>query len=281
MRPESLEFLEIQSPGAPTRLVWQVPAGRVTGYLVYRTARWFPPAMAPELFAGRMSEHVTEERLARGATSVVEAAAPRYCAVLWLDATDRARPVDGLRETFVTDAADDAFFVAEEIQGRTFVRARWSPRPERPETDRVELWIEPSRPEGADLRDRLDGRVPPTHVVPPGGDGFVDTESAEGFQTFYVAVAVDRTGDRQPLRLATGALLRLNAAVCPSVEGAARLEALNRAIEAQLEDDLKRRSLTRAALDERLERARDLAPDDPAWDRLELEAERRFGPRPG
>ena len=276
-RPERLDFLRVQLPGRPVCLTWRRPPGRVEGYMVLATQNPFPPELTAEIWRGRMDDFVYQVRTNGTSTEFRSDEAAGFYAVLAVQAGDVWLPVQNLREDSDRTETPLALSPVEVTQERTFVRARWTPLPSVERDREVHVWRLASPPAEDHLGSMVLGLVPPHHRLDPSCDGFIDTITEEGFRVYYVAVAVDLTGGRRPLRLITGAFQRLEAPAFLEAGGYAKHETLVQAVVDQLELELQLSDTTAEELRARLARADDLAPRHPDLARIAARARKRFG----
>lgn len=275
MSPDTLEFLAVARPGEATMLTWLPPSGDVAGYVVYATKNPFPPRMAPELFAGRMAAYVRETPLGPDVHELrLEATEPFY-AVVAKRADGAVAVAADLRE--VSSTAPRRLEAAMGVQCRTYLRARWIPRPHRGRAAEVAVYIMDDAPEDEDLGAMLSGSAAPDYRLDPLGDGFIDTATPRDFRKFYAAVLVSADGSRRPLRLLVGGFQRLEAPVYLSEEGPALQRALMEAVTLQIASELRAREVDEGEIRAMLDRALDLSPDHDEVRRLAALAAKRFG----
>lgn len=273
-RPDELEFFKVERPGAPLALAWN-PAEGAGSYLVYATDNPFPPAMAKELFAGRMGAFVSEREVS-GARFETDEASAFYAVVAKLEG-DVWIAAERVRDAF-HDSADQSlehFELAPATQARTFVRGRWGAT----SAVKVELFVRDDRPSSRELTAMIRGEDTPSATFAGSCDGFVDTKTEPEWRKFYGAVAIDAQGGRRPLSLELGPFVHVRRAGYLEEPAAAerKLGELMDAVVRQLDVEVRARSSTRDGLEEKLARAKALYPAYRGLKRVEEAIEERFG----
>ncbi len=276
-RPNAINFVRIREPGRPVELTWVAPHAEVAGYKLYATDNPFPAEMAGPLFAGQMRQFVDEQTLGPGETSYRAARADNFYAMVWYDVDDNYYVVDGLQEP--QEAAEIFIDVTsmEATQPRTYLRVRWVPPPVDMRDREVHVFVRDVAPNKSALGRMASGATEPDFVLPPRGDGFIDTVTEVEWRKHYVALAVARDGSRRPLDLTSGGFLRLEAPNYLEREGARKAANLFGKVCEQLQRDLERRSITADDMRERFERADNLSPFDPSLQQLKDKAAERYG----
>ncbi|PIE18018.1 MAG: hypothetical protein CSA66_05160 [Proteobacteria bacterium] len=276
-RPQQLHFLRIRNPGKPLTLVWDPPAGVPAGFVVFATDNRFPPQMAAPLFAGQMRQFVDEIELERDALEFTTARAEAFYAVIWFDIDDNYQPVDNLREpdAATSPPVDIKSFAFTQV--RSYLRIKYRP-PVVPMRDlHVDLFVRDIEPTELALARMAEGSMNPDFVLPPRGDGFIDTLTAREWRKHYVAVAVGKDGTRRPLDLEAGGFLRLEEPQHLERGGKRKCDKLMEAVRDQLELELQRRSVSAEDFAKMVKRADDLSPFNPMIERIKRKARERFG----
>lgn len=275
-RPQSLNFLKIRDTSRPTTLLWDDPGPSCRGFIVYATNNPFPPQMAGPLLAGKMRQFVDENRFEPGTHRLVVARPESYYCVVWIDDEDNIEAASGLREPGETKEVLIDVKAHAATQVRTYLRARYRPGVVEFRDESVHVWVRDVEPNKAALNKMASGEFPPDYVLPPTGDGFIDTATEQEWKKFYVAIAVGQDGVRRPQELEIGGYVRLEDAQLLEKGGKRKLEQVVELIRNQLEVDLQRKSLTVDECKEMLKRADDLAPFHPVIAQLKQKARERF-----
>jgi len=276
-QPSTIDFLKIRDPGRPATIRWTHPGPTCTGFVVYATSNPFPPQMAPQLFAGKMRQFIDEEKLDGRQKGLSVARAEKFYAVVWYDEDGNCRAVEGLgepeelREVFIDLKASAA------TQARTYLRVKYLPGIVEFRDAAVHVWVRDVEPNKAALAKMASGEIPPDHVLPARGDGFVDTATEPEWRKFYVALALGKEGARRPLSLEIGGYVRLEDPQFIEREGKKKFDEIIELVRNQLEVDLQRKSVTADEIKASLKRADDLAPFHPTIARLRQKAKERFG----
>ncbi|MCC6620032.1 MAG: hypothetical protein IT385_02185 [Deltaproteobacteria bacterium] len=276
-RPATLDFLKIKDPGRPATIRWTHPGSACTGYVVYATSNPFPPPMAAQLLAGKMKTFVDEEKLDGRQKDFRVARAEKFYCVVWYDEDGNCRQVEGLAEP---EDLREVFIDLKPVaatQARTYLRVKYLPGIVEFRDAAVHVWVRDVEPNKAALAKMASGEIPPDHVLPARGDGFVDTLTEPEWRKFYVALALGKEGARRPLSLEIGGYVRLEDAQFIERDGKKKYEEIIELVRNQLEVDLQRKSVTADEIKASLKRADDLAPFHPTIARLRQKAKERFG----
>jgi len=275
-RPTELHFIKIRNPGKPLVLQWDA-AAEAAGYIVYATENRFPPNMAAPLFEGKMRAFIDEVQLDRGTAELRVARAESYYGVAWYDVDDNYFAATNVREPtgdleILLDLKAYAF-----TQTRTYLRIKYQPGVVPMRDLQVDLYVRDVEPNNAALARIAEGTMNPDFVLPPKGDGFIDTVTEQEWRKHYVAVAVGNDGVRRPLGLEAGPYQRLEEPQYLEREGKRKCDLLMEKVRDQIELDLQRRTITAEEVEGMLTRADDLSPFNPMVDRLKRRARERFG----
>ncbi len=276
-RPETLQFLKTRDADRATTLLWDPPGATCAGYIVYATNNPFPPNMVGPLLAGKMKQFIDENRLEPTVKELRVARAEKYYCVVWTDGDDNWAQVANLREpsSDVKEVFIDLKAFAA-TQARTYLRGRYKPGIVGFRDAAVHLWVRDVEPNKAALAKMASGEVPPQHVLPAQGDGFVDTATEPEWRKHYVALALGKDGVRRALELELGGYVRLDEPQFLARDGKKRYDDIVELVRNQLEVDLQRKTLTLDEAKQMLKRADDLAPFHPTVARLKQKARERF-----
>ncbi|HRE91070.1 MAG TPA: hypothetical protein PK095_18250 [Myxococcota bacterium] len=275
-RPQTLEFLKIRDTSRPTTLFWDDPGESCRQLVVYSTSNPFPPQMAGPLLQGKMKQFVDEDRFEPGTHKLVVARPENYYCVVWIDDDDNIHQASGLREPAETKEVliDVRAHAANQV--RTYLRARYLPGVVEFRDQAVHVWVRDVEPNKAALNKMATGEAPPDFVLPPTGDGFIDTLTELEWKKFYVAIAIGQDGIRRPQELEIGGYVRLEDPQYLEKGGKKKLDQVVELVRNQLEVDLQRKSLTLDECKAMLKRADDLAPFHPVITQLKQKARERF-----
>lgn len=273
--PDRLLFLKVDAPGQPLRLTWRRPRGAIRGFMLLSTQNPFPPEMAPEFFAGRMTDFFKETPLGpESGGHETESAAPYYCVLAYLDTG--WQQVQGLHvETELRGEAPLALDPLEATQPRTMNRGRLVPTPTEDDFE-VQIFVRSDRPDDEALAAMLSGFSDPDYQLTARCDGFIDNVTGEGFRVHYAAVAVDVHGHHRPLRLQMGGFQPLTRPALLDKNAQQRVTDLHNTVVAQLEAELQRKSVTVEELTPMLARATELLGDDSRLDVVRARVAKRF-----
>jgi len=245
--------------------------------VVYATSNPFPPAMAPQLFAGQMRQFIDEEKLPASQRELRVARAEKFYCVVWFDEDGNAQAVDNLKEP---EELREVFIDLKAVaatQARTYLRVKYLPGIVEFRDAAVHVWVRDVEPNKSALAKMASGEIPPDHTLPAKGDGFVDTATEPEWRKFYVALALGKEGARRPLGLEAGGFVRLEEPQFIERDGKKKYEEIVELVRNQLEVDLQRKSVTVDEVKASLKRADDLAPFHPTITRLRQKAKERFG----
>jgi hypothetical protein len=275
-RPQSLDFLKIRDTSRPTTLLWDNPGPTCRGYIVYGTQNPFPPQMAGPLLAGKMKQFVDEDRLEPRATELRVARPEGHYCVVWFDEDDNLWQVSNLREPSEAKAGPVDVKAVAATQARTYLRCRFVPGVVEFRDTAVHVWIRDVEPNKSALAKMASGELPPDFVLPPRGDGFIDTVTEPEWLKHYVALAVGKDGVRRPQELDCGGYVRLEDPQFLERDGRKKTERIVELIRDQLDVDLQRKTLTVDEAKTMLRRADDLAPFHPTIAKVKQLARDRF-----
>ncbi|MFT5434452.1 MAG: hypothetical protein ACI9OJ_005165 [Myxococcota bacterium] len=273
--PSKVFFLTIHNPGTSVRLTWARPSHTVCGYTVLSTDNPFPPDMAPALFEGKLTAFINEQTLGPEASGVQVDNADKYYAVLVMDGRGDWRQVIDVRQAEAAEGVPLAVTSIEVTQPRTLARVRWSP-PTGPNEQAVYIYMRADCPNEDALAAMLSGVTQPDAVLSASADGFIDNRHDAGYRNHFVALAMDLKGRPRPLRLNDGAIESLKRPALLDPANTARVDALNAALCAQVDEAIRRRSSTIEEVRAILHRALDLAPGHPSLLTLAQVAQSRW-----
>ncbi len=276
LRPQTLEFVKIRDTSRALTLVWDSPGPSCRGYVVYSTQNPFPAQMAGPLLAGKMKQFVDEDQLDARATEFRAARPDNYYCVVWFDEDDNMRQVGNLREPSEAKETFVSLRAVTATQARTYLRCRYVPGVVEFRDTAVHVWVRDVEPNKAALAKMASGEASPDFILPPRGDGFIDTITEPEWKKHYVVIVVGKDNQRRPLDLECGGYVRLEDPQYLERDGRKKTDQVVELVRTQLDVDLQRKTLTLDEARAMLKRADDLAPFHPTVTRLKQIARERF-----